>query len=108
MDSVGNDFAYIIQWMFGAGWLNDRVKMRGPTLVAQALIIITGASVMAFASNPGARYFGVFLAVGGTNSKRSPGPNSGYDLILKATFRPFMATSITISVSSQSQCYVRC
>jgi hypothetical protein len=54
--------------MFGAGWLNDRVKMRGPTLAAQALIIIIGATVMAFASNPGARYFGVFLAVGGTNS----------------------------------------
>lgn len=54
--------------MFGAGFLNDRVKMRGPTLVVQALIIITGASVMAFAKNPGARYFGTFLAVGGTNS----------------------------------------
>ncbi|KAF2109811.1 major facilitator superfamily domain-containing protein [Lophiotrema nucula] len=55
-------------WMFGAGWLNDRVKMRGPTLMAQALIIIAGACVMAFAKPPGARYFGIFLAVGGTNS----------------------------------------
>jgi MFS family permease len=55
-------------WMFGAGVLNDHVKMRGPTLVVQSLIIIAGASVMAFAENPGVRYFGVFLAVGGTNS----------------------------------------
>jgi MFS family permease len=54
--------------MFAAGYLSDHFKMRGPTLITQSLIIITGATVMAFAGNPGVRYFGVFLAVGGTNS----------------------------------------
>ncbi|KAF2187325.1 MFS general substrate transporter [Zopfia rhizophila CBS 207.26] len=61
-------YVFAAFWMFGAGFLNDRVKMRGPTLVTQALIIIMGTSLMAFAKNPGARYFGVFIAVGGTNS----------------------------------------
>ncbi|KAF2875211.1 major facilitator superfamily domain-containing protein [Massariosphaeria phaeospora] len=55
-------------WMFGAGVLNDRIRMRGPTLVVQAGIIVCGACTMAFAKNSAARFFGVFLAVGGTNS----------------------------------------
>ncbi|ORX90761.1 hypothetical protein BCR34DRAFT_301514 [Clohesyomyces aquaticus] len=54
--------------MFGAGFLNDKIQMRGPTLVGQSLVIIMGACLMAFATNPAARYFGVFVAVGGTNS----------------------------------------
>ncbi|OAG04596.1 MFS general substrate transporter [Paraphaeosphaeria sporulosa] len=55
-------------WMFAIGCLNDRLKVRGPTIIAQSLIITLGICIMAFASNAGARYFGVFLAVGGTNS----------------------------------------
>ena len=55
-------------WMFAAGYLNDHLKVRGPTIIVQSLVIILGICLMAFASNAGARYFGVFLAVGGTNS----------------------------------------
>lgn len=54
--------------MYGVAILMDKVRMRGPALVVQSLLSIIGASVMAFAENPGARYFGVFLAVGATNS----------------------------------------
>jgi MFS family permease len=55
-------------WMFAVGYLNDHLKVRGPTIIVQSLVIILGICTMAFASNAGARYFGVFLAVGGTNS----------------------------------------
>ena len=43
------------QWMFGAGALNDRIRMRGPTLVVQALVIICGSCIMAFAKPAGVR-----------------------------------------------------
>lgn len=49
--------------MFAIVCLNDRLKVRGPTIIAQWLVITLGICVMAFASNAGARYFGVFLAV---------------------------------------------
>lgn len=55
-------------WMFTVGYLNDRLQVRGPTIIIQSVIITIGVTVMAFAENPGARYFGVFLALGGANS----------------------------------------
>jgi predicted MFS family arabinose efflux permease len=49
-------------WMFAIGYLNDRLRVRGPTIIVQSLIIVLDICVMAFASNAGARDFGVFFS----------------------------------------------
>ncbi len=47
-----------------SSWIADRSRLRAPIIVFNALCIITGFAVLGFASNSGARYFGVFLATG--------------------------------------------
>lgn len=42
--------------------------MRGPILAFNALIGIIGLPIMGFAENNAVRYFGVFLAVAGSNA----------------------------------------
>ncbi|KAG0650130.1 putative transporter [Hyphodiscus hymeniophilus] len=43
-------------------WLADRMHLRGPTVVFNALMGIVGLSLLGYTSNNGVRYFGVFLA----------------------------------------------
>ena len=47
-----------------SSWIADRFRLRAPIIVFNALCIITGFAVLGFASNSGARYFGIFLATG--------------------------------------------
>lgn len=56
------------QWMLVVGYYGDKYKIRGPIVLAQALIIILGVCLTAFLNNGAARYFGVFLGVSAINS----------------------------------------
>ena len=50
---------------FGFAALADRLRMRGPIIVAQAIICIIGLATTAYSTNTGARYFGTFLGLAG-------------------------------------------
>ena len=54
--------------MFSTAYLADKHHMRGPVLVLNALIALIGLPIMGFATNSGARYFGVFLVTAGANA----------------------------------------
>ncbi|KAL8945671.1 MAG: hypothetical protein Q9222_007824, partial [Ikaeria aurantiellina] len=54
--------------MIASAYLGDRYHVRGPILIANSLISLTGLPIMAFAPSPGARYFGVFLVTAGVNA----------------------------------------
>ena len=55
-------------WMFTCAVLGDKYKIRGPFIIANGLISLTGLALLGFATNLGARYFGVFLATTGCNA----------------------------------------
>jgi len=55
-------------WMFGCAWLGDKYHIRGPFIIGNAIMGIVGISLLGFAHNVGARYFGVFLATTACNS----------------------------------------
>lgn len=45
----------------------DRIRMRGPIIVAQCLLTIAGLMLVAYAKPFGVRYFGLFLGISGAN-----------------------------------------
>jgi MFS family permease len=59
-------FAGIIMYL--AGWAGDRFKVRGPVIVANAVLCLIGLPIMGWASSPAVRYFGVFLTTAGANA----------------------------------------
>lgn len=54
--------------MVVTGWAGDRYRVRGIIIVVNCLIVLIGLPIMAFHPNPSVRYFGVFIAVAGTNA----------------------------------------
>ena len=48
--------------MFIEAYYADRMRLRGPTVVFNALLGLIGLPLLGFTSNNGVRYFGVFLA----------------------------------------------
>ncbi|KAF8458676.1 major facilitator superfamily domain-containing protein [Terfezia claveryi] len=71
-------------------WYADKTRLRAPFMAFQTIVIIVGLSLIGYAVNNGARYFGAFLGIAGaaanvpaalayqsnnirTNSKRSVG-----------------------------------
>ncbi|KAH7378567.1 major facilitator superfamily domain-containing protein [Cadophora sp. MPI-SDFR-AT-0126] len=54
--------------MFGVGWVGDRWKIRGPLIIMNMTIAITGLSLIGFVTVTGVRFFGMFLASAGINS----------------------------------------
>jgi hypothetical protein len=54
--------------MYSAAWYSDRKRTRGPVLCVLCLVSLIGVPIMGFATNPWVQYFGVFVAVSGTNS----------------------------------------
>jgi hypothetical protein len=54
--------------MYICAVLGDRLHLRGPFILGNALLIIIGLPLLGFADNVGARYFGVFLATTGCNA----------------------------------------
>ncbi|KAI9372760.1 major facilitator superfamily domain-containing protein [Aspergillus egyptiacus] len=65
---VAPPYAFAGFIMFGTAWVGDKYRVRGPVLIFNALLCIIGLPIMGFATNNGARYFGVFLTVAGANS----------------------------------------
>ncbi|KAL8694366.1 MAG: hypothetical protein Q9224_003582, partial [Gallowayella concinna] len=51
-----------------SAYLGDRFHIRGPILVANALIALIGLPIMGFAASSNVRYFGVFLVTAGANA----------------------------------------
>lgn len=54
--------------MYGTAKLGDKYRLRGPVVAFNMLLVIIGLPIMGFHSNPGVRYFGVFLVTAGANS----------------------------------------
>ncbi|KAL9596320.1 MAG: hypothetical protein Q9219_005874 [cf. Caloplaca sp. 3 TL-2023] len=51
-----------------SAYIGDHYHIRGPILIANALLALVGLPVMGFATSSGARYFGVFLLTAGVNA----------------------------------------
>ncbi|KAL2137323.1 hypothetical protein VTI74DRAFT_5054 [Chaetomium olivicolor] len=57
-------YYYAVLPVLVSSWYADRFRIRAPIITFNALCLITGFAVLGFATNSGARYFGVFLATG--------------------------------------------
>lgn len=53
---------------YSQGYWSDKINMRTPFILFNCLIEIIGVSVLGFASQNPARYFGAFLIIGGANA----------------------------------------
>ncbi|KAK4192209.1 major facilitator superfamily domain-containing protein [Podospora australis] len=62
-------FAGII--IFGAGWVGDKYRIRGPVIIFNCILCIIGLPIVGFADSNAVRYFGVFLVTGGANANVS-------------------------------------
>lgn len=49
-------------------WVSDKIKMRWPVIIFQALLAIAGLLIILYGSLPGVRYFGIFVASYGIQS----------------------------------------
>lgn len=65
---VAPPYAFAGMVMFAGAWCGDRFRVRGPVVVANALLCIIGLPIMGFHSSANVRYFGVFLVTAGANS----------------------------------------
>lgn len=54
--------------MYVTSWLGDKYRVRAIILVGNSVISLIGLPIMAFASNSGVKYFGVFIGVAGVNA----------------------------------------
>lgn len=59
-------YVFAIFASIAGAWVSDKIKMRWPVMVFQAIVAIVGLIVMLYAQPPAARYFGLFLATYGT------------------------------------------
>jgi cyanate permease len=50
---------------FSLAVISDRIRIRSPIIALQACMCIVGLSITAYATNNGARYFGVFVGLAG-------------------------------------------
>lgn len=57
-------YYYAVVPVLVSSWYADKFRIRAPIITFNAMCLITGFAVLGFASNSGARYFGVFLATG--------------------------------------------
>jgi hypothetical protein len=49
----------------GFAWIADKYHIRAPIIATQAIICLIGLMIVAYHSNNGVRYFGIFLGVAG-------------------------------------------
>ncbi|KAF9263892.1 MFS general substrate transporter [Marasmius fiardii PR-910] len=57
-------FAVVIAFI--ASWLSDRTRKRAIFLAVLTMMTLAGAAITGFASDPGVRYFGIFLTLAGS------------------------------------------
>ncbi|KIX07901.1 uncharacterized protein Z518_02555 [Rhinocladiella mackenziei CBS 650.93] len=49
-------------------WVSDKIQMRWPIICGQCIVAIVGLLIVLYATPPGVRYFGLFLAVFGSQA----------------------------------------
>jgi len=54
--------------MVVGGWLGDKKRIRGPIIIFNMLLCITGALIVGWAKGGQVRYFGLFLLTAGANA----------------------------------------
>lgn len=59
---------HVSHGQFGCAWYGDKHHLRGPIIILNAILGLIGLPLLGFATNPGARYFGVFLATTSCNA----------------------------------------
>jgi hypothetical protein len=62
-------FAFCLAMTFS--WMSDRMRVRSPFIIYLCVQPIVGLILMRWGANVGARYLGIFFAVGGTTSNAS-------------------------------------
>jgi hypothetical protein len=61
-------YVFAIVCSITMAYVSDKVRMRWPVHIFQSITAIVGLLVILYAGPPGVRYFGLFLAVYGTQS----------------------------------------
>ena len=59
-------FAGIVMML--TGWMGDKYRVRGPSILINMTLALIGLPIMGWAADPKVRYFGVFLVTAGANS----------------------------------------
>jgi MFS family permease len=54
--------------MYLTGWVGDKYHMRGPIIIYNMLLCITGLPIVGWAKGNPVRYFGIFLVTAGSNA----------------------------------------
>lgn len=57
-----------VPWIIFSSWMADKTRLRAPYIISQAVLVIIGLMIVAYAKHHGARYFGVFLGMAGANA----------------------------------------
>lgn len=52
---------------FSCAVVSDKIRMRAPAIIVQAVMCIVGLAITAYAENTNVRYFGTFLGLAGAN-----------------------------------------
>lgn len=65
---VAPPYAAAALLMFGSAWIGDKYHIRGPLIVANAILCIIGLAIIGWSKNLPSRYFGVFLCTMGANA----------------------------------------
>ncbi|OAL32680.1 hypothetical protein AYO20_07838 [Fonsecaea nubica] len=61
-------YVLAVIWMYIAAYIGDRWMTRGPIILFNAVVTITGVVIIGYAKNPSVRYFGVFLGLPSYNA----------------------------------------
>jgi MFS family permease len=61
-------YVFAIIASIAGAWVSDKIRLRWPVMVFQALTAIVGLLLVLYTSPPGVRYFGLFLATYGTQA----------------------------------------
>lgn len=86
-------------WMFLCAVLGDKYKIRGPFIIANGVMSLIGLPLLGFATNVGARYFGVFLATTAANANVPC--ILTYQVSLPHSARPDLMSLLTTSTGQQ-------
>ncbi|KAF2018172.1 MFS general substrate transporter [Aaosphaeria arxii CBS 175.79] len=61
-------YVFAIICSLGMAYLSDKLRIRWPVMCFQALMAIVGLLIILYAGPPGVRYFGLYLAIWGTQA----------------------------------------
>ncbi|KPI44191.1 putative transporter [Cyphellophora attinorum] len=64
----GMPYLFTMAASMATAWASDRIKMRWPVMCAQYLVAVAGLLIMLYGEVPAFRYFGLFIAVFGSQA----------------------------------------